>query len=1337
MTNTVIPKITIGQTTLWSTPDGANVSSTPITFSIVQTDSTTAAYPAGGTVLRDRNNVELFYDAGATKPLRFSENRARLTNAELVNGLTAYVVGTAPSSDFGVKTKLVLVLDMLETSERKVTTDFFSGTKANRINVVVGSPGASMELEVKRAAWVTPSIVLGSLDEPDARLYTSGAPTPVIFRAQQRDNEATGTYDGEGELVLHPPDAKVELYRDAAKTDRVSITGGKVSISAASLRTPDTYYLAAAAEASEGPVDLTLQLTAGSKPTEIVVGPAVTTVAQLTRVNAVSPRLSTTIDPSLAGRVWFPPLAEVDPTSVSLGLEQTGSDARPYLGNARLTRGSAALELYRDKGLTSRLAFFGNDAVIDNAELTGDTPLELYAVGVAAADVTLELSLYDPKRRAISVGKNAVASLTVSPVNRVAPRVEYLGPVTRGHLTKVRIMATESNRAGAPYDGDATLIRSDIDLQVFRGIEEGRGTDPVFGANATTATVGNADLVDPDKVYFVTWTGSNPPRAAAALELELDRSALPYVVTQPKVELLSPVETPSWPVPLEGSNEVTPTIDTEYDLLLVAGVGTTSLTRTTPVRARLFVAQTNPGLPYESDGLLVRSDDRVQVFVDPDCKVAVNFSPNGEAVIPNAWLVDPSRVYYLSGGTPGTVSLTLSAAPPDSGFPAPPAIAVGPPATKKLAVVQLALQVFSDDGTQQPPVSRPMTPWEQHERGRFVPVPNPPLTRYGRAKLVLAKVQTADWPESADAHRIRISVDSNEARLELFRTESGTEVAAGKDRPLAISKQDAGAGPTNLWAQAKAASGELRDIRVDVGIDRTDGSGWEDPEPLRNGAWGLFTAVRIKSVAPVGDWKQYVNQPPDRSLLVNTNAVANQTGRGILVTATVEPARAGIGIDFQLWGKDGNGDATEDAPRVAIVPPALRAATGHATAVTNASGQASARLTLSRFGGDVFRAVAFVADNAAEGISELAEKGDHAPDANRSGPITVWRKLDYTLAVMKRWNAGDYAARANAATYEAKFAASFLELVRKGAVAVVGHQTVLAVGDASTWWSANALPAPAERTFNVVLADSISRAAPVPEIVQIDAPSSTDAAVRILGIYALGAQSDYLTPGSGVVEKIVDGSMVAPVPDGRISLSFFGPSEYRLRVDLGGLLPIGLEPSEVRIRVGLKRQSSISGFSSGPRTFVALRTREQRASATYDPTESSNHTMWHETGHYLGLTAMKVPDTTQTLDVYWYRGAVPNQTFYNQPSPSPPPAVEAECDADRKIGQGSHCRYSERAYLRDYLASSRYVAPGVFPQCIMYHALSTPITVNYCPTCEKALRARDLSSPKVSGVDDF
>lgn len=137
--------------------------------------------------------------------------------------------------------------------------------------------------------------------------------------------------------------------------------------------------------------------------------------------------------------------------------------------------------------------------------------------------------------------------------------------------------------------------------------------------------------------------------------------------------------------------------------------------------------------------------------------------------------------------------------------------------------------------------------------------------------------------------------------------------------------------------------------------------------------------------------------------------------------------------------------------------------------------------------------------------------------------------------------------------------------------------------------------------------------------------------------------------------------------------------DYKVEFDLTGL------DSNKNYKVKFKyyHYSAVSGLAWGSNVLVDMRHR-YKFNLNIPP--STLNTVLHETGHYLGLAAKKLPNK------------------------------DGDNYTDYYFQFGNHCKYNTNG-------------------CIMYHA-GLNIT-SFCNTCGGALRARDLSDPPVWGANDF
>ncbi len=141
----------------------------------------------------------------------------------------------------------------------------------------------------------------------------------------------------------------------------------------------------------------------------------------------------------------------------------------------------------------------------------------------------------------------------------------------------------------------------------------------------------------------------------------------------------------------------------------------------------------------------------------------------------------------------------------------------------------------------------------------------------------------------------------------------------------------------------------------------------------------IVLSTVIVRVTPSGDQKWYVNETPNQ---------AGHHGREITIRAQVTPAVAGVRIHFRLVRGANNNSGLTGNHRASLSP---------ASALTNASGEATTTLTLSDYGGDEFRVSASLNAGDAPGSAGTAQ----------TGRLMVWKKLYFDVVEMyKSGNSG-------------------------------------------------------------------------------------------------------------------------------------------------------------------------------------------------------------------------------------------------------------------------------------------------------------------------------------------
>jgi hypothetical protein len=365
-----------------------------------------------------------------------------------------------------------------------------------------------------------------------------------------------------------------------------------------------------------------------------------------------------------------------------------------------------------------------------------------------------------------------------------------------------------------------------------------------------------------------------------------------------------------------------------------------------------------------------------------------------------------------------------------------------------------------------------------------------------------------------------------------------------------------------------------------------------------------------------------------------------------------------------------------------------------ATAATDTDGWTPVvNFLVSMYGGDKFKISAQADEDGKGTLGPKKETGDYE----------VWRKIFYSLDCMNRPDGSDYSDRVTEATLISEYKKSFLELERVGALDNPAH-ALLVEKDTSNVWAAAELPAQAARTLNFGLIDTLAKGAPIPFTLETDATGESFAWSLSGGSYAfdLSAQNKWLTSAKYYDKNLAVGARVlTDLPFNKVTLALDG-LDYKLAVDVAGVVAGGLALNRIHVVLDLKKRDFLSGMSWGPITLVGMRWREKEYPGQEG--DAAMHTMFHESGHFLGVAPKKIPDSAKSDNPYYYD------------------------EAALGVGVGPHCSYDKEnpATAADLPAT---------PKCIMYHEFR--VTMSFCTNCSVSLRARNLMNPAVSGKADF
>ena len=400
-------------------------------------------------------------------------------------------------------------------------------------------------------------------------------------------------------------------------------------------------------------------------------------------------------------------------------------------------------------------------------------------------------------------------------------------------------------------------------------------------------------------------------------------------------------------------------------------------------------------------------------------------------------------------------------------------------------------------------------------------------------------------------------------------------------------------------------------------------------------------------------WKQFANLPED---------VALNCGPEPLLKGHIEPRMPGVSVTFTVVPNFANEISTSAA------------SLSSASATTDETGEASVKIKLPQHGGLKFK---------------LGGKTDSMAHAVDSGEITVWRKIEYTLACMKRSDGTDYSTRVTEATLVSEYAKAFIELISKGALTKPTH-TLLVEQSTCNVWAAAELPAQSDRTMNFGLIDILAKDAPIAFTKEYNPPPLAAYETTYGGgswAFDLSSKNSWL---DSAVYYDSNAPTVANDIAAKITMSESG-LDFKLAVDLSAIVSGGIPLNRMKVVLGLKKRDYGSGVSWGPITLVGMRWRE--AGFTGQEGNATMHTMLHEAGHYHKLVPNALPEG-------------PNSYYYDATAWG--------------VGGGPHCSC-------DVANPANSAALPATPKCLMYHEFR--MTMTFCDKCLKALRAQDLTNP--------
>ncbi len=279
----------------------------------------------------------------------------------------------------------------------------------------------------------------------------------------------------------------------------------------------------------------------------------------------------------------------------------------------------------------------------------------------------------------------------------------------------------------------------------------------------------------------------------------------------------------------------------------------------------------------------------------------------------------------------------------------------------------------------------------------------------GRAKIIIPKLDNATWPEGCDDYTLTLdkASHSGSGNFEIYDKEfKGSK----QSLPLTMKKTELANQEKVLWLQGSIDTAKSGDLQVRLNLDRAAGGLAKTPK--QNCDWVSLTVVKINKVniedrnlaGGINAW----DEANERFFI---NHLSDPDGRIVTITVKLNKAIEGIPIYMMLsedkdnrkkanWGedlpaswkwKDIKSDYKhKDKPD--------RKKLLHISGKTDSNGIAQCKLTLSRFGGDVFTPSAYLEQDPhlALYVDEQATLKDKKPVFSTKR-IKVWRKFWYQM----------------------------------------------------------------------------------------------------------------------------------------------------------------------------------------------------------------------------------------------------------------------------------------------------------------------------------------------------
>jgi hypothetical protein len=460
---------------------------------------------------------------------------------------------------------------------------------------------------------------------------------------------------------------------------------------------------------------------------------------------------------------------------------------------------------------------------------------------------------------------------------------------------------------------------------------------------------------------------------------------------------------------------------------------------------------------------------------------------------------------------------------------------------------------------------------------------------------------------------------------------------------VAVTFLDGGTTGEVAETDKKRISGALGEVKWQVDGADIAGTGETAKLTIADAHVGKAIAIEAYRGTPSGRAKATVTVwklasiEPDASVSdptkVYVNLDADETkgqGRDITLKAHVLPAQAGCPVSFKI---DRSKLATSRIVTDNLNLPAADMAKVDASATTDANGVATAKLTLSTYGGDQYRVSA--------SLDKTADVG--APGSVATRWWEVWRAVNYEVSIMKRPDNGIQTVAADVIPkVEAGFKDVFLELRKTGADASPGFQRVVTETEASAFARGLRSGTGQPRYFQLVFVHEIVWDSKVvsqkqsfyksPALFTLPVPDYT------LDDRAVG---NAITSCTYRTDKGATGTLA--VAD-KVTLTFDAPTEvWTASVDISGIVDWTTDADKytgITVTLGVKTWIEGGGLATdGNATIVGLHFLDSARVNNTAPLSAGDvkigalMTAMHEPSHLMGMAANTFPEApTRTND---------------------------------------------------------------------------------------------------------